>query len=250
MESNNVNHYYSNNNYSNLDDFITNQPVDDRYINQLCQKLNEMKKQRKKVEQATQLLNVRVNCLKNEEGKTVKQIELTKKKTKEKLLKLQQCKIEEQRRLRIQREREREIKEQKEKIIRQKISLTNSSIQKREAKMQKVLEEARLFKEELKSTNEFLQNMKREEIINKKNNNEMIKSQQLINQEKKRAILLEKKGQIKSDLESRIKEELILKAENDYKIQQLQQVEIGIIRRIQETTQMHKMCKRISCINY
>ena len=57
-----------------------NEMLDDNYILQLHQYLQEMKKQRKEAEQNTNLLNGRIRCLRDEEQKTLKKIEVTRKK--------------------------------------------------------------------------------------------------------------------------------------------------------------------------
>ena len=54
--------------------------LDDNYIIQLHQYLQEMKRQRKEAEQNTNLLNGRLRCLRDEEQKTLKKIEVTRKK--------------------------------------------------------------------------------------------------------------------------------------------------------------------------
>ena len=64
--------------------------LDDDYLLQLHQYLQQMKKQRKEAEQNTNLLNGRIRCLRDEEQKTLKKIEVTRKKTESKMNQLQQ----------------------------------------------------------------------------------------------------------------------------------------------------------------
>ena len=64
--------------------------LDDDYLLQLHQYLQQMKKQRKEAEQNTNLLNGRLRCLRDEEKKTLKKIEVTRKKTESKMNQLQQ----------------------------------------------------------------------------------------------------------------------------------------------------------------
>ena len=68
------------------------QSIDDDYLLLLHEKLKNAKEQRKKCEQDNELLEGRVNCLKNEEEKTLKKIEATQKKTREKLLDIEKHK--------------------------------------------------------------------------------------------------------------------------------------------------------------
>ena len=63
--------------------------LDDDYLIQLHQYLQEMKRQRKQAEQDADLLNGRLRVLKDEEQKTLKKIEVTRKKTKNKMNRLQ-----------------------------------------------------------------------------------------------------------------------------------------------------------------
>ena len=54
-----------------------NEILDDDYLLQLHQYLQEMKKQRKEAEQNTNLLSGRLRCLRDEEKKALKKIEVT-----------------------------------------------------------------------------------------------------------------------------------------------------------------------------
>ena len=63
--------------------------LDDDYLLQLHKYLQEMKKQRKQAEQDANLLDGRLRCLRDEEQKTLKKIEVTRKKTENKMNALQ-----------------------------------------------------------------------------------------------------------------------------------------------------------------
>ena len=54
--------------------------LDDDYLIQLHKYLQEMKRQRKEAEQNANLLDGRLRCLRDEEKKTLKKIEVTRKK--------------------------------------------------------------------------------------------------------------------------------------------------------------------------
>ena len=95
--------------------------------------------------------------------------------------------------------------------------------------------------EEQKKNNEELRKyIEVEELSNKKTQADYIKSQQIIAEEKRRAIELEKKNKIKEELERKIaeEEERIQIAEG--KKQQLEQEEIEIMKKLKTTTQMHE----------
>ena len=78
------------NDEGNPEDVEQEEILDDDYLLQLHQYLQEMKKQRKEAEQNTNLLNGRLRCLRDEEKKTLKKIEVTRKKTESKMNQLQQ----------------------------------------------------------------------------------------------------------------------------------------------------------------
>ena len=73
--------------------------LDDDYLLQLHQYLQEMKKQRKQAEQDANLLDGRLRCLRDEEKKTLKKIEVTRKKTENKMNHLQHQEEELRRRM-------------------------------------------------------------------------------------------------------------------------------------------------------
>ena len=66
-----------------------NDILDDDYLLQLHQYLQEMKKQRKQAELDANLLTGRLRVLRDEEQKTLKKIEVTRKKTENKMNRLQ-----------------------------------------------------------------------------------------------------------------------------------------------------------------
>ena len=66
-----------------------NEVLDDDYLLQLYQYLQEMKKQRKQAEQDANLLDGLLRCLRDKEKKTLKKIEVTRKKTENKMNQLQ-----------------------------------------------------------------------------------------------------------------------------------------------------------------
>ena len=71
----------NNNNNMNQEGEEGEEILDDDYLLQLHKYLQEMKKQRKQAEQDANLLDGRLRCLRDEEQKTLKEIEVTRKKT-------------------------------------------------------------------------------------------------------------------------------------------------------------------------
>jgi hypothetical protein len=62
----------------------------------------------------------------------------------------------------------------------------------------------------------------------------------MLNDEKKRAKDLERKNQMKMELEKKILEEIRIKEEAENKLQNLEQEEIEVMKKIRTTTQVHK----------
>ena len=85
-ESNNNNNEDQDNNQEENDEEI----LDDDYLLQLHQYLQQMKQQRKQAELDINLLGGRLRALRDEQKKTLKKIEVTRKKTENKMNQLQQ----------------------------------------------------------------------------------------------------------------------------------------------------------------
>ena len=83
--------------------------LDDNYILQLHQYLQEMKKQRKEAEQNTNLLSGRLRCLRDEEKKALKKIEVTRKKTETKMNQLQQQQEDLKRKIEFRNRKQQEL---------------------------------------------------------------------------------------------------------------------------------------------
>lgn len=225
---------------SNMDDLIIDEPIDDNYIILLHQKLQNVKQQRKRCEKEAALVNGRVNCLKNEQAKTLKKIELTKKKTHEKVMSIERQQNKMRDKVLLQQQKEREIEQLKrENYQKKKKILTNIKVRKNE-QIQNNREEAKMMKELQKQNEEMVNYIKIEEINNKKSVADYIKSQHYLNEERKRAAEIAKKNAIKIDLENKIETELKLKAENDEQIELLSQTEIEILNKINDIRTMHK----------
>jgi hypothetical protein len=93
-----------------MGDVIPNEPIDDEYLYQLHAKLKLMKDQRKQYERDNLLLNGRVQCLKNEHEKTLKKIELTKKKTKDRVFSIERKKRKTNEKIKLKKQKKEDIK--------------------------------------------------------------------------------------------------------------------------------------------
>ena len=89
MEDQNINNQDNNEIENNQNGEEGDEVLDDDYLLQLHQYLQEMKKQRKQAENDANLLDGRLRCLRDEEKKTLRKIEVTRKKTENKMNHLQ-----------------------------------------------------------------------------------------------------------------------------------------------------------------
>ena len=226
--------------YSSMGEVISNEPIDDEYLYQLHAKLKLMKDQRKQYEKDNLLLNGRVQCLKNEHEKTLKKIELTKKKTKDRVFSIERKRSQTNEKIKLKKQREEDLKNLKIKNLNQKSQIEYGINFKREEKIRANQREAKLLKEQQKTNEELMKNLELEEQFQKKEKIDAIKSQHYLNEERKKAIEIAKKNEIKNDLENKLQLELRLKEENDIKIKQLTQLENEILNRIKDTTNMHR----------
>ena len=236
-------------NYEDQDNEQQNENMEDEdfenvlYLVELHKRLVAMKKERKKAEQDASLLDNRLKLLKGEEDKTLKKIEVTRKKTHEKMTSLQKQEEYLRQKLEFKEQKERDAELKKEQNIKLKTEISLNTMMKREMKMKQIMEESSLLKAQKKNNEELLKYIKIEEMTNNKSRAEYIKNQQQMMEEKKRALELEKKNKIKNDLERKIFEEQRMKDDADNKLVNLEQEEIEIMKRIRTTTQVHKACK-------
>ena len=165
----------------------------DDFLIELHRKLLEMKEQRKKAEKDVSLLDGRVKCLRNEDNKIQKNIEVTRKKTEKKKLTLEQMDEEKRMKEAHREQKERELNELKERNKKMLEAKRIEQAMRREEKMRELQEEAKNHKEQRKNLEEIVKTNKMEDQSNCKTKADYIKSQQQIAEEKKRAYELEKK---------------------------------------------------------
>jgi len=111
---------------------------------------------------------------------------------------------------------------------------------KKQQKIDEIMTEANLLKEQKRKNDEFREFIRNEEQNQNKNKCEFIKTQQLLHEEKKRAQELEKMNKLKNELERKILEEQALKEGAEGQLVNLEQEEIDVMKRIRTTTQVHK----------
>ena len=111
---------------------------------------------------------------------------------------------------------------------------------KQEEKKRQLEEDLRYMKEQKKNNEEMRKYLEIEDISNKKTQADYIKSQHLIAEEKRKAIVLEKKNKIKEELLKKIEEEQNRIQLAETKKQELEEKEIEVMKKIKTTTQLHE----------
>ena len=180
--------------------------LDDDYLLQLHQYLQEMKRQRKQAEQDANLLGGRLRVLRDEEKKTMKKIEVTRKKTENRMNQLQQQEDDLKRKMEFRNRKQQELERLREQNKKMKENNRLAILMKAEERRRQMEEDIRNLKEQKKNNEELRKYIEVEELSNKKTQADYIKSQQIIADEKIRAIELEKKNRIKEELERKIAE--------------------------------------------
>ena len=120
MEDPNINNQENNQIEKDQNNEEGDEVLDDDYLLQLHQYLQEMKKQRKQAEQDANLLDGRFRCLRDEEKKTLKKIEVTRKKTENKMNQLQAQEEELRRKMEFRNRKQKELERLREQTKKQK----------------------------------------------------------------------------------------------------------------------------------
>jgi hypothetical protein len=198
-----------NNNY-NLTDLSN-----DDYLLELHKKLEEKRKIRRISEQGVKLLNGRVRCLKDENKKTLAKIDLTRRKTQEKVLALKYNKSRSKEKKEYLQKKEDNLKLLKQKNRHQKL-LTQSNILNNK---ENLILQNQIKGKQSKAQKIDNENAKRENELNaqifKKNKIEVIRTQFKLGSQKKQILDIKKKEKLIKDLEKKINLELQKKNEYD-----------------------------------
>ena len=236
-------------------DYNMNDLSDDDYILELHKKLAQKREIRKISEQGVKILNGRVRCLKDENKKTLAKIDLTRKKTKEKVLVLEYNKSRSKEKKEYLQKKENDLKLQKQKNKHQKLITQKNLLNIKENLILQNQIKGQISKAE-KADNE---NIKKENELNakifKKNKIEVIRSQSKLSNQRKKMVDIEKKENIIKDLEKKINLELKKKKEFDDELNKLTVMENDILSRILKITEMQRKLiedfeKNFPCVGY
>ena len=213
---------------------------EDLYMQELYLRLTQMKQERKEAEENAKLLDNRLNLLKGEEIKTLKKIEITKKKANDKFQNLKF--IAQNRNIKLEAKKKKEkdliLKKEQNKLMNKTIK--NNTEKNKEKLKRQIEEEAKLLKIQ-KIYNKQLINFLNEEKMNEnKAKCANIKNEKSYYNEKKRILENEKKRKLREELEKKLIEEYKLKEIAENKRIEAEKQEIEIIKKLQNTTKLQQ----------
>ena len=213
---------------------------EDLYMQELYLRLNQMKQERKMAEDNAKLLDNRLNLLKGEEIKRLKNIKNKKKKANEKLQNLKFMVENKNIKNQAKKNKEKELSIKKEQNKLMNKTIKNNTEKNKEKLRRQIEEEAKLLKIQ-KTYNKQLINFLNEERMNaNKARCANIKNEINNRNEKKRMIENEKKRKLREELEKKLIDEYKLKEEAENRRIKAEKQEIEIIKKLQNTTKIQQ----------
>ena len=242
FNNNNNNIYIQEQGMPDINELICDQKqfIDDDYLLQLHQRLAQARELRKISENGVKILNGRVRCLKEENQKTLAKINITSKKTNDKLLNMERKRSQSKERLERAKKLEKDLVKLKEKNNNKKVERDNGLINSRK----KVISENKIKGKLSKKEKKDIDNIKTMNEINeknmKKNKIEVIRSQEVQKSQKRKMMEIEKKEGIINDLKEKINYEIKRKKELEKEINKMLKDESETLERINQTTETQK----------
>ena len=225
-----------------IDELIYDQKkyiIDDSLLT-LHQKLAQTRQLRKASENGVKILNGRVRCLKDENKRTLAKINMTNKKTNNKLINLERRKTHSKEKMEHNKKLENDLYKLKEKNYIQKVERDTGIINSKKKLINENQMKGKISKKEKKDCDNIkIMNEQNEQNI-KKNKIEVIRSKTLQKTQKKKMMELDKKEGIIKDLEEKINYEINKKEDLEIEINKMLQEESEILERINQTNEIQK----------
>lgn len=246
-QNNNQNITYNQNyqepgNIPDINELICDQKnfIDDDFLLHLHQRLTQKREQRKISENGVKILNGRVRCLKDENQKTLAKINMTSKKTNDKLITLERKRSQSKERMERAKKLKSDLVKLKEKNYNKKLERDNGLINSRKRVLSENKMKGKISKKEKKDIDEIKTMNELNEKNMKKNKIEVIRSQAIQKSHKKKIMEIEKKEGIIKDLEEKINFEIKRKKELELEINRMLQDESDTMERINQTNEIQK----------
>ncbi|OMJ78643.1 hypothetical protein SteCoe_21520 [Stentor coeruleus] len=218
---------------------MTSKTYEDEIIDE-HNKFVEAKNMRKRAEEDAQLLSNRIALLRLEEQRSLKKIEETRNKAREIMQKKVQM-LEEQRLK--EEEKNKRLEEEKARIEQNKINKEQSKqarISTREEMIKKLKDEVLAIKLAKKENQSIIEQNKNIEMLEKATVTQSIKDMHREAEEKRRRAEEERKAKVRAELERKIEEENMKKQQKDDEIARMEQEELELIQRLQNSQMMQR----------
>ena len=217
-----------------INDLILEQKpfIDDDYLINLHQRLGQTRELRKIVENGINILNSRINCLENENQRTLSKIKITSRKTNNKLLTMEQKRKQSQEKMEHLRKLENDLKMLKQKNKNIKMERDNGLINSRKNVINQNKKKGEISKREKKDISNIIKMYEINEQNMKKNNVEIIKNEMIPYIKIKKMVEMSKKEKLIKYLEEKINYEMDRKEELQENIDKMIQEEKDTMERI------------------
>ena len=225
-----------------INDLIVEQKpfIDEEYLLHLHQRLGQTRELRKIAENGIKILNARINCLESENQRTLSKINITSKKTNNKLLTLEQKKNHSKEKMEHFKKLENDLKILKKRNQNLKIERDNGLINSRKNVISKNRQKGKISKKEKEDISNIKKMYEMNEQSIKKNRVENLKNELIPNNKIKQMVEISKKEKMIQDLENRINYELNRKEELEEDINKMIQDEKDTLERIKKLDQIQK----------
>ena len=225
-----------------INDLIVEQKpfIDEEYLLHLHQRLGQTRELRKIAENGIKILNARINCLESENKRTLSKINITSKKTNNKLLTLEQKKNHSKEKMEHFKKLENDLKILKKRNQNLKIERDNGLINSRKNVISKNRQKGKISKKEKEDISNIKKMYEMNEQSIKKNRVENLKNELIPNNKIKQMVEISKKEKMIQDLENRINYELNRKEELEEDINKMIQDEKDTLERIKKLDQIQK----------
>lgn len=202
--------------------------------------LKDAKNERKQVEKDAELLANRIALLKQEEMRTWKKIEETRKRAKEVLDMKKKNEERIKKKMRDIKDKSRRVRlnQKRVKLLRENRQQERGKI--KEAVMMNKRQEFRMTKIEGKRNMRIKSEMLRRHLENKKQQSKAIKEQLRIAELKKKQYEREKLEKAKKEFEDKIERELRLTRQKEKEVMQMEMIEMELIKKLQNTQNIQK----------
>ena len=225
-----------------INDLIVEQKpfIDEEYLLHLHQRLGQTRELRKIAENGIKILNARINCLESENKRTLSKINITSKKTNNKLLTLEQKRNHSKEKMEHLKKLENDLKILKKRNQNLKIERDNGLINSRKNVISKNRQKGKISKKEKEDISNIKKMYEMNEQSIKKNRVENLKNELIPNNKIKQMVEISKKEKMIQDLENRINYELNRKEELEEDINKMIQDEKDTLERIKKLDQIQK----------